>query len=126
QGKPLIRTWGDKFNERGIKDGDVVYVVANISGAMHLIGRMEVTGGVEVGESDYGSQCITGRKGTPRSFDRVVPTNIAKKLIFKAGRPKLCFRKGEPHKLDPQTLRAVRELKPESADLLDSLLRLKS
>jgi hypothetical protein len=56
-------------------------------------------------------------------FRRQVPLDMARQLRFNSSdHPTLCFRTKNPNKLDPQTLRAIRELTPESAALLDELL----
>ncbi len=122
QGEPLIGTGGNKFEGRGLKAGDMLYIVANMGGVMHLIGRMEQRGPVQQLENPQGSQYIQGKKCTPRAFDRRVPAAVAQKLRFEEGRPRLCFRPDEPEKLTPQTLRAVRKLRVRSAGLLDELL----
>lgn len=120
QGEALHRTAGSKFVERNVKRGDVIYIVANMHGVMYLIGSMEVAR-VWLEQTDWGNESIKGRKGTgtPRRFDLPVPMAVVRQDLFKGRRPRLCLHDG---KLDPQTLRAVRELKPEWAKRFDRLI----
>jgi hypothetical protein len=125
---------GNVFANRGMKAGDVVYIVAVNSEKVYLIGRMKLKriwrreewdDDPERYRSDLwdGNEVIEGEDGTPLRFELTVPPNVLRELRFLDG-------KGREKGLDmsgdklanPQSLRSVRRLTPLSARRLDRLL----
>lgn len=130
-GEPLDYIAGNRFRERGVNEGDVVYVVTVKRGRLFLIGRLSVAnicGRAEAGRAlqtddlwpakDY----IVAASATPMRFDLEVPSEVTKKLLFVASPHSKPPHFTEPGQLDRQTLRGVRELEPASARVLDELL----
>src|SRR5258708_31443787 len=121
EGQPVQRAWGDKFAARGITDGDIIYFVSIRDGEMYLLARGQVKGEIlRVPSSGEGGQEIRLKNSTPMRLRRKVPSKVAHGLAFAPGRPHFFFRKNGH--LDPQTLRAIRQLTPQSAAMLDQLL----
>jgi hypothetical protein len=118
---------GSQFRERGVQPGDCIYVVTNLNGQMMLAGRMRVARITNLKEARRKLGCepwdapdqVFGSEGTITDFDRVVPNDIVRSLRFGPEGAALVFADA---RLDRQTLRAVRELTPNSARLLDELL----
>lgn len=107
-------------------------MVNNFKGDLVLIGRLEVEKIVSQVEAERllgpdvweAPEHVIAKPGssTPKRFERIVPMEITKQLLFQGA-------KGfEPPKfesedtLDRQTLRGVRRLSDGSARLLESLL----
>ena len=130
-GKPLDYIAGNLFRERGVKEGDVVYVVTVKQGRLFVIGRLTVgqmCGAAEAAriidpEDLYpANEYIIASSATPMRFDVEVPSEVTQNLLFVASPHSKPPRFREPAYLDQQTLRAVRELEPASAKELDELL----
>ncbi len=60
--------------------------------------------------------------GTPLHHSRQLAPDVASQLRFAPGRPELRF--ARENRLDPQTIRSVRELTKESASLLDEIIEM--
>ncbi len=133
-GTPLTHVASENFSARGVESGSAIYCVNVHDGALLLIGRMivdRITNATEAASftntspefQDRAEHCICTREhGTLITFDREVPLEVAKKLRFESasGRETLAFKSDT--QVDPQTVRSIRRLTPESADLLDHLL----
>jgi len=127
-------TAGNEFRRKGVRPGDYIYVVGTLSGTMYLVGRMKVA---EIANQKRARQmlpyepwkadehCIA-EPGTATSMAAIkVPIAAVRALRCVSptnGPVALKFRTGDRSRLDPQTLRQVRELTPESARSLDALL----
>lgn len=113
-GEPLRQIWGSRF--AGIQAGDQIYIISVQSGRLQLICRLTV-GTVDV----QGGQ-IQASQSTPVAITRVLDIETVARLRFNNRKEPVPARMNEEGLLDPQTLRGVRELTPESAALLDRLL----
>jgi len=125
---------GNLFFELGVGVGDFVYAVTVQKGFLYLGGRMKVEKVATQAESDefFGEQLwpasthliASKMASTPMRFDRVVPETLVERLNFisREGMVQMPLLFVAPGRLDKQALRGVRELTPESAGLLDSVL----
>src|SRR5215213_9789548 len=114
----LIHTAGEIFRSRGVKPGDLVYVVTVLGGQLFLCGRMEVEQLLNQKETNrfYGENVweasdhllSSQANATRRHFDLRVPLSITKKLRLetKDGPKPPYFKKGTDV-LDEQTFRGV-------------------
>jgi hypothetical protein len=126
----LDHTVDARFEQRGVRVGDSVYVVTARQGKLYLVGKLHVGEivysdadararlGYDVWSGDYhliASQC------TPVQLVEV-PSKVVARLRFvsTAGHHTLKF--SSPGVLDRQTLRGVRQLEPASAAELDQSL----
>lgn len=128
----LDHTAGSQFRRRGLRKGDFLYVVTNERGRLRLIGRMRIFDVLDqrdaaafLGQSDLWEapdHCVAKRESAKPIHRRlIVPNRILRQIRFetKNGERAPVFRGA---RLDPQTLRAVRELTADSGALLDGLL----
>lgn len=126
----LFHTAGNLFIKRGVRIGDVVYVITVLNGSLFICGKM-VVGQIwdmqtaalnlpyqpwEASEHAIASFC------TPTNFDLKVPVEITKRLKFISGEKTVSLKFSSSNHLDRQTLRGIRQLNPISASLLDELL----
>lgn len=131
-GEHLRHAASNLFRQRGVGPGDTIYVVTVIRGELYLCAKMRVGRvcgegeaaralGWEVNELWKAKDHAVAAADTPMRFDLPVPPEIVEQLVFVSrDRPRPTFEPGG--ELDKQTLRGVRELRPESAALLDKLL----
>src|SRR5215471_5970457 len=135
-GQPFKHTASNLLRKRGVKPGDFIYGWSFNDGKLYIIGRMQVGRFVTQREADAlyksaedwaweATDHVFAKPGTatPMTFNKVVPPNLVRKLSFldptgEVKSPKFIAN----GKADPQTFRAVRELTPETAVLLDRLL----
>lgn len=127
-------TGGNEYRKKGVCPNDLLYLFTIKDGTAFFVARMKVGSVVNRPQAvaQFGRHlwrasdwCIAAAgTATKLIYDRPVPTEIAKRLRFKTeqGESKLAFSKRDPGKLNGQTLRSVRELTPQSAHLLDTLL----
>jgi hypothetical protein len=132
-GLPLRHAASNRFIERGVRSGDLLYVWSFVEGRLLLIGRMEVDAIVSYqeavrrfGTSDFSdrlSEHAIARSTTEKRFSRELSQEIIRRLVFISPNSKITppkFRSAnEP---DPQTFRGIRQLSPESAALLDRII----
>jgi hypothetical protein len=131
---PMEHTAGNLFRARGVTTGDYVYVVTALEGKLYLIGRMEVGEilnyrearkklSFEPWEAEDQVLALPGT-ATPTSYERRVPDDITASLRFytSSKRTPSPLKFVRPGRLDQQTLRGVREMTPDSADLLEKVL----
>lgn len=112
----FCRSIGSQFRSLGVQPGDFLYVVAGNHGEVFLIGRMDVK---EVKKD----RCIGRRRfSTGYHADLRLPASIVRKLQFLGRKPRLNVIGDEPYRIDPQSLRRMRRLTPESAAILDDCL----
>ena len=121
---------GNRFAERGVGVGDVVYPLTVEGGVMRLLGFLEVDEvcGPQRARERLGhdpewkaSEYLLAADPAPLRFDLEVPEEVAGGLRFVGGKnesPKF----SAPGVLDRQTMRGVRELSPASSAELDALL----
>lgn len=131
-GRYIIEWAGSNvFLERGIDPGDVVYPVTVSDGTLYLLGRLEVERVCDVAEAEErlgyvpsweASDYVIAADPPPAHFDLAVPLEVTRRLRFVSGQKPVPPRFASPGRLDQQTMRGVRELTPESADLLDRVL----
>ena len=128
EGQPLDHSAGNSFSKRGVRREDKVYVVTVLRGKLFLAGRMIVDRITTQSQAQQvlgttnlwrANEHILSDHGTISHFKRKVAEGIVRRLQFGDGKP-LVFKKAGV--LDQQTLRGVRRLTPQSADLLDQLL----
>ena len=131
----LDHTAGNDFGRTGVQPGDFVYVTNILRGRLRFIGRMQVQRIVSYDEAcrlldcdlwEADEHCIAvPETATRMSFERYAPLETARRLRFVRADGTiigLTFRAGDPQLLEQQTLRSVRRLTPESAELLDELI----
>ena len=123
----LGHTASNLFKKRGVEAGDSIFIVTVDAGMLYVgcvlqvdqvVGRREtqkLLGGKVWETSDH----IIAKKNQPFYKNLRVPLDTVRALRFEGGKS-LVFK--EPGKLDQQTLRGVRELAPESADILRRIL----
>ena len=140
-GEPLDHTAGSRFNRSGVGsvagERDYVYVMTVLEGRLCLIGKMEVKGpavtqkqaAALLSYKPYDApEHLMAKACTPMRFNWKDPVSISttRALEFKVPGTnrtrRLKFRPGTTL-LDPQTLRSVRQLTPQSAVRLDALLK---
>ncbi len=135
-GQPILHTCGKHLRERGIKPGDVIYPVTIFDGQLFLGGRLIVDRYVTQAEAkahvpeqrfqdhqEVGQHMIADRRtAVPYKSDRKVPFSTVQALTFITanGSAKLKFSDGA--NLDRQTLRGIRELTEEAAQVLDEVI----
>jgi hypothetical protein len=127
----LVFTASNEFRKLGIKSGDKIFIVTNIRGTLHLGGQLTVLKLVDAQEARklYGKDVwkaadyAVGTSPTLFNINRPIPPTITRALRFGDDKPLVFTRQG---RLDQQTIRGVRRLKPASAKLLDSLLHASS
>ncbi len=130
EGEFLDHTAGNLFRERGIRVGDIVYVVSVIKGSLYLCGKLVVGKICDIDEAadilDYepwpADEHIIAAAGTPMNFNLKVPLKLTRRLRFISGDGNKPLKFKAPNCLDEQTLRNVRELDLASAAKLDALL----
>jgi hypothetical protein len=133
-GKLLDHTAGNLFYERGIRPGDIVYIVSVIKGSLYVCGKL-VVGKIseDINEAATILGCeseklwpadehIIAAAATPMNFHLKVPLRVTRRLRFISGKGSRPLKFKAPNYLDEQTLRNVRELDRESAVELNALL----
>lgn len=129
RGGPLAHAAGSRFSSRGIDAGDFVYIVAVHRGQLYLLGKMQVGKIVSKDEArrifgtepyDAPEHLIASACTSAQLTE--VPVAVAKELRFVGDSRKEALAFREEDILDPQTMRAIRELDPDSASRLDDLL----
>jgi predicted HNH restriction endonuclease len=128
----LDHTAGNLFQERGIRSGDIVYVVSVVKGSLYVCGKLLVEKICDTDEApailNYepwpAEEHIIAAAATPVNFNLKVPLKLTRQLTFISGKQSKPLKFKAPNYLDEQTLRGVRELAPESAAELDALLPL--
>lgn len=128
---PLDHTAGALFSKRGVKPGDIVYAVSGKKGSLYLIGKMEV-GEILFSDDEARSRIgyepwhapehLIARVCTHIQPDLVLPAEMIGRLRFISPSDKVRAKFIEPGVLDRQAFRSLRELEPESAEELDTLL----
>ena len=126
----LHHSAGNLFTKRGVRIGDVIYVITVLKGSLFVCGKM-VVGQIcdpqtaatilpyapwEAEEHIIASAC------TSKNFELKVPDELTKQLRFISGKKTLPLKFNNTTRLDQQTLRGVRQLDSASALLLDKLL----
>ena len=128
----------NQFRKRGarrvrrVRPGDYVYAVNICGGRMMVLGRMRVAEIINQSEAERrlpyepweADDHLLAEDGTATllNFTRKVKPKAARSLRFLTSNGEersLVFSKANPELLDSQTLRGVRELTEESAELLD-------
>jgi hypothetical protein len=131
QGVFLDYAGSNNFVERGVDPGDFFYSVTIIDGALYLLGKLEVDKlcDFEEAASTLGRDTLweaddyaIAAEPTPMHFNLEVPLEVTEQLTFISGNRTEQLKFSSPGRLDRQTLRRVRELRPESAAQLDKLL----
>src|SRR5688500_12901826 len=91
EGEPLNLSAGSAFTKRGVKKGDVVYVISVHKGKVYLVGRMKVAQLLqrEQYDSEYdnpglweGDEVIIGEEGTPMRLEYPIPSDALSNLRF--------------------------------------------
>jgi 5-methylcytosine-specific restriction enzyme A len=132
-GQALEYASSSVFSERGVGSGDVLYIVTVARGQLTLLGRFPVSKVVSdraqaaslLGRDPWGgAEHAFALPGTGSPFDpaRRVSVEVVRKLRFETVDGVRALKFKDDSRLDQQTLRGVRQLTPDSATLLDSLL----
>jgi hypothetical protein len=124
---PLRFAASNQFAKRGVSPGDRVFVITNDGGRLLLGAALDVAAVLSpaAAKREFGSDVwlashyIKARSPAKFTRENVVPTKIVRALRFEGG-GQVVFQGSKIHQ---QTLRGVRELTTESAELLDRLLR---
>lgn len=135
EGRPVAHAASNEFAERGVSEGDVLYVLHYEERNYYLGARLHVGAvlGQREAEAHFGSQDIweaddhvLAAPGTEEELEvsRLVPRELLKDLTFlqaqDGSKSGIKFTAdGAP---DQQTLRTVRQLTQDSARLLDGLI----
>lgn len=129
-GLPLSQSGSNVYRARGVSVGDTVYVLSVGEGQLYLGGRMVVgkivsrEEAVRLSDNEGlydASEWLVARKdsGTPLRLRRRLSRELTKQLRFVTPKgPQELFYRTDTH-LDTQTLRGVRQLTDEAAELLD-------
>lgn len=131
EGAPFKYSASNRFDQRGLRAGDRLYVVGIDGGELLLIGRMDVEHVVKTAQAKrlLGSANLypgkewhaTARPPMHRlSFQRRVPERVARAIQTEDGRPPAI----DPtdYRISGRALVTGRFLAPESAALLDGLI----
>jgi hypothetical protein len=132
--EPIDGSGSNKFGERGVAPGDFVYIVSLSAGHLYLGGRMPVKRIVSRDEAIriFGTDNLydndewvvdEDKSGTPLHLHRRLAPAVTKQIvcIMADGSERgLCF--VDESNLDNQATRGVRQLTPESAELLDRII----
>ncbi len=132
-GELLDHTASNSFRNRGVGNGDFIYVVTVLHGALYVAAKMQVAAICTQDEAaaalatspdnlwDADDHAI-GDTATPLGFDCEIPASVCEQLEFISayGMRHLKFRRSGT--VDQQTLRGVRELTETSAIALDAFL----
>jgi hypothetical protein len=136
EGTPVSASGSNLFSKRGVRPGDFVYIVSIRDGMLLLGGRMMVSEIVSRTEAvkkrrnenlfDTDEWVIAApASGTRLDFHRALAPDLTRTLRFISSKsPELFFRDAAKTRLDGQTTRGVRELAPDSATLLDKIIRI--
>ena len=133
--EPVRHAAANTFRRSGVSPGDMVYIVSLADGQLFLGGRMTVKqiaskdDAVKILRTDElyeADEHAIGEEsdGTPLNLHRRLASAVSRQLNFVSpdSDPKpLRFVPDTDH-LDGQTIRAIRELTPESAALLDRII----
>jgi hypothetical protein len=129
-GTPLRHAAGAKFTERGVRTGDIVYVLTLDSGRLILLGKMQV-GDIVFSDAEAwrrlgfeswpAPEHLLAAASTPIQWVEI-PAALAKSLEFVSGTGTKRLKFESVRRVDRQTLRGCRELVPASAALLDRYL----
>jgi predicted HNH restriction endonuclease len=133
EGQPLDHTASNEFRTRGVKAGDLIYLVTNLKGQLHVLARMEVAkicGPEEAAaalnddprELWNATDHIIASSSTAMKSDLRIPSEVTKTLLFLEGSQTVGPSFKYPNYLDNQTLQGVRELTAQSAAQLDKFL----
>jgi hypothetical protein len=130
---PMFYVAGNQFSRRGVEPRDRIFVLGTKNGAAILIGALnagpimsthEVRRHLNYEPWEADEHILAEpASGTRIDFEDVLPLELVRGLQFISGNSTrgLLFR--SPGKIDQQTLRAVRQLTPDSAEMLDRRLR---
>jgi len=129
-GDQCDHTAGNGFKKRKTAPGDFVFVITVKKGQLYVLSRMKVKDVVEQEEADNilgqdlweARDHVIAESSSPMDFQRKIPTEVTEKLLFIApgGYKSPVFKK--PGYLDQQTMRGIRELDTQSAELLSRYL----
>lgn len=131
-GDPCDHTAGNLFRERGVTVGDALYIVTVIDGKLFVASKMIVgkictmTEAREILGTDNlweANEHVIAYESTPLDWNYQLPMKITEQLRFIDSNGNivgLAF--SSPQFLDPQTLRGIRNLTPESAATIDNFL----
>jgi len=135
EGQPLVHAASNEYSRRGVAAGDRLYVVTVVKGDLFLIGRMKVDRIVSQAEADKehpdwnlweaAEHCIsTDSEASPMRFNVMVSRADRDLLRFVTCSGLSSLKVDDEGGLDQQTLRTIRELTPESAQLMDRYIDL--
>jgi hypothetical protein len=133
--EPIVASGSNLFRERGVRVGDRVYIVSLKAGQLLFGGRMTVERIATREEATIALQTDdlyedakwwvlgSAQDGTPLNLYRALAPEVTKTLRFKAadGKPAGLFF-DSPTQLNVQATRGVRQLMPDSAELLEKIL----
>lgn len=137
EGRPIYSSGSNSYRKRGVSVNDKVYIVSLAEGQLYLGGRMtvkQIMSREEAIRSFRDSNLYDAtewiidpdKSGTLLSLRRRLAPDLSRSLRFVSPRsaPKpLFFNPGTDH-LYCQATRGVRELTPESAAALDSIIEI--
>lgn len=130
----LARAGSNRFRSKNIQSGDYVFVVTILDGQLRVGGRIIVDKVLDQADAevyaDWGfdiwqsDQHVAMPLKDAFSFtpENIVPVDDVKRLEFISGDSVKTLKFIDEKRLDPQTLRGVRELTPSSATLLNEYI----
>ena len=129
----MNHTGGSKFRKLDVRPGDFTYVWSLIKHAVYVIGRMQIGRFGSQEDADRfvkggaweASEHVFGRRGTetPLRFDLTIPSKSINQMSFlNAKGEQTDLKYNSAGRMEPQCFRGLRELTPQTARLLDSLL----
>ena len=132
-GAPIQGAGSSVFGQRGVAVGDVIYIISLAAGHLFLGGKMQITEIVSRDEAaeilgsenlyDANLWAISKTGGTSLHLRRRLAPSLTKKLLFERadGTRGLTFI--DQDNLDNQATRGLGKLTPDSARLLDSIIK---
>jgi hypothetical protein len=135
--EPIRHSAANTFLQRGVAPGDMVYILSLTDGHLFLGGRMTVK---RIASNDQAVQILRPDEfyeadqhaigeesdGTPLNMHRRLASAVSRKLKFVSpdSDPQHLRFVADTDHLDGQTVRGIRELTAESAELLDRVIEL--
>ncbi len=139
EGEPVCSSWSNLFSKRGVRPGDIAYIISMSGGQLYLGGRMTVK--QVLSKAEYARQenrdlselfnaseeCILDPDedtGTLLHLNRCLSPALTKQIRFQTSSgPKKPFFDSKSE-LNNQATRGIRELTPESAAFLDRIIEI--
>jgi hypothetical protein len=129
-GEPIVFAYGSQFTRRGVGQGDEVFIVSLHCGCVHLLGKMRVRAITKSADDcrsyagvdpEPAAEYLVAEAYTPARLTPL-PHDLARSLRFLRGKKQVGLVFRDELRVDHQSLRSVRRLCAESAEVLANLL----